>query len=403
MEQKDQALAGVKVLEFAEMVAGPYCTKIMADLGADVIKIEYPGRGDIARSIGPFWKDESHPEKSGLFIYLNSNKQSITLDPATPEGKELFCKLIAETDILVEANLPRRMQELGLTYETLKEINPRLIMVSITPFGQNGPYSDYKAYNLNVCHGSGESYILQTLDLTREPLKVGRFTDDYDSGLTAGVAALGAYLSRELNGGDGVYLDISQQEVVISLGRVDQVRYANENVYLSRDIQAVLMGGDMKCKDGYVNVIAVQQKQWEGLVEMMGNPEWGRGKKCKDELSRAANAPFLNKKIAAWLKERKKEDIYHEAQKYGVPITPVYDAKDIVNSPQMAARNLIQDFEQPLIGKIYMPQGPYRFSETPWRINRPAPQLGEHNKEIFCKRLELSEDLYDQYREKGIV
>ncbi len=385
MKQSKQALAGVRVLEFAEGVSGPYCSKIMADLGAEVIKIEPPGRGDISRQVGPFWKNEPHPEKSGLFIYLNSNKQSVTLNPAESEGKELFFDLISTTDILVEANLPKRMKELGITYDILKEINPRLIMVSITPFGQSGPYSDFKAYNLNICHGSGESSILQSIDMGREPLKVGGYAEDFDSGMTAGVAALGAYYSREFSE-EGVHLDISQQEVLISLGRVDQVKYTNDGVIMSRDMQTVVMGGDMKCKDGYVNVIAIQDKQWQGFMKLMGNPEWGQGDSCKDEIARAENSQILNKKINDWIRDRGKEEIFHMAQKNGVPITAVYDVKDIVNSSQTKARALLQEFEQPLLGKIYMPQGPYRFSETPWKINRPAPKLGEYNEKIIPKR-----------------
>ncbi|MBM3132290.1 MAG: CoA transferase, partial [Chloroflexi bacterium] len=147
-----KALAGVRVIEWAELVAGPYCAKLLADLGAEIIKIEPPGSGDEARKRGPFPNDIPHPEKSALFLYLNTNKFGISLDPESPTGKEVFKRLVKEADILVHDKAPQRIAWLGLDYETLREINPRLIMVSVTPFGQTGPHADWKAYPLNIVH-----------------------------------------------------------------------------------------------------------------------------------------------------------------------------------------------------------------------------------------------------------
>ncbi|MCK4242122.1 MAG: CoA transferase, partial [Dehalococcoidia bacterium] len=155
----EKALAGVKVLEFASFVSGPYCVKLLADLGAEVAKIEKPGVGDEARRRGPFPNDIPHPERSGLFLYLNTNKLGITLDVNSQTGKRIFKQLVEWADILVEDNPPKVMEELGFDYETLKTINPQLVMTSLTPFGQSGPYRDYKAYGLNISHGSGSGYL----------------------------------------------------------------------------------------------------------------------------------------------------------------------------------------------------------------------------------------------------
>src|SRR3989304_3206254 len=144
----DRALSGLKVVEYARFISGPFCAKLLADLGAEVIKVEEPGTGDEARRRGPFLNDVPHPERSGLFLYLNTNKLGITLDVGNPKGAGIFRQLVAEADILVENNPPARMKELGLDYEALREINPRLIVTSITPFGQTGPYRDYKSTNL---------------------------------------------------------------------------------------------------------------------------------------------------------------------------------------------------------------------------------------------------------------
>ncbi|MFQ5827166.1 MAG: CoA transferase, partial [Dehalococcoidia bacterium] len=190
------ALSGLRVVEWAQMVAGPYCAKLMADLGAEVIKIEPPARGDEARGRGPFLGDEPHPEKSGLFLYLNTNKLGITLDPGTPTGKRLFGELIKGADILVEDKALQKLKELGLDYGSLREINPQLIVTSITPFGHSGPYRNYRAYPLNVFHSGGEGYMTPFAPLNdplspgRPPLKVGKYAGEYVAGISAAGATM---------------------------------------------------------------------------------------------------------------------------------------------------------------------------------------------------------------------
>ena len=179
----DKALSGIKVLEYAQFVSGPYCTKLMADLGAEVTKIE-PPEGDIARKRGPFPGDIPHHERSGLFLYNNTNKSGITLDLRSVEGRERFKKLVTETDIFIEDTPPGTMSKLGLDFNTLIEINPRLIMTSITPFGQTGPYKDYKAYYLNVSHASALGYLTPVIQKVssrpkREPIREGGLIAEY--------------------------------------------------------------------------------------------------------------------------------------------------------------------------------------------------------------------------------
>ena len=381
-------LAGMSVLEFGPGFSGAYCAKLLADFGAEVIKIESP-EGDPARGRGPFPEKKPHPEKSGLFIYLNTNKYGITLDCQTSEGREIFKNLVEKTDILVQTFPPARLSELGLTYEILAKENPRLIMVSLTPFGQTGPWRDYRARTLNVCQASGASSIIQTGDLEREPIKNAGLSDDFDCGQNAAVAALGAVLSREKTG-RGAHLDISMQEALMSLGRVDLLRFANEGGVMRRDLRGVVVGGIMETADGHINLVAIQENQWQGLVKLMGNPEWTRDEICRDEMSRAWYADDINTKIQAWAKPQKKEEVYHRGQALGVPITPIYDSRDVDDSPQTAAREFLMEVEHPEIGKLKIPQASYRFSEIPWRFRRPAPRLGEHNRLVFVERLGLS-------------
>ncbi|MCJ7832755.1 MAG: CoA transferase, partial [Deltaproteobacteria bacterium] len=185
-----RALEGMKIVEYCNMVSGPYCAKLLADMGADVFKIEQPHSGDDSRRRGPFPDDIPHQEKSGLFLYLNSNKKGLTLDTKKPEGEKIFKKLIKKTDVLIEDRPPGEMEALGLDYEKLKAVNPGLIMISITPFGRSGSFKDYKAYQLNTVHASGQGYMLPipALDMERPPVKVGGHSSGFDVGLVAVVA-----------------------------------------------------------------------------------------------------------------------------------------------------------------------------------------------------------------------
>jgi crotonobetainyl-CoA:carnitine CoA-transferase CaiB-like acyl-CoA transferase len=185
MYMSEGALDSVRVIELCNMVAGPYCTKLLADLGAEVIKVENPGIGDEARGRGPFLNDIPHQERSGLFFYLNTNKLGITLSLERDEGKNVFKRLLNETDILVEDWPPGTMDSIGLGYEDLIGLNPGLVMTSITPFGQSGPYKDYKAYPLNSFHSCGEGYVTPGHNPfpDRPPLKHGKYVGEYEVGI----------------------------------------------------------------------------------------------------------------------------------------------------------------------------------------------------------------------------
>ncbi|MDD5223025.1 MAG: CoA transferase [bacterium] len=380
----DQPLSGISVLEFGPGFSGAYCAKLLADFGAEVIKVESP-EGDPARGRGPFAGNKPHPEKSGLFCLLNLNKYGVTLDCGKEGDRKIFRALAKKTDILVQTFQPGELSELGLTYEVLEKENPRLIMVSITPYGQTGPYRDYRARTLNACQSSGQSSLMPTGELDREPLKGARYSDDFDSGQTAALATLGAFLTREKTG-RGVHLDISMQEVLMSLGRVDLLRFPNEQGVMRRNLRGVVVGGPMETADGFINLVAIQENQWQGLMKLMDNPEWGREEICREEMSRAWNADEINEKIQVWMKKHKREEIYHRGQALGVPLAPMYDAEGVVNSKQTAAREFMVEVEQPGIGKLRVPQPSYRFPENPWRLRRPAPRLGEHNRLLSEKK-----------------
>ena len=403
-----KALEGVKVLEFASFVAGPYCSKLLADLGAQVIKIEEPGAGDETRRRGPFLDDIPHHEKSGLFLYLNTNKLGITLDPKTKTGKKIFHELVRWADILIEDNPPRVMEELGLTYETLKAINPKLVMTSITPYGQTGPYRDYKAYYLNTFHAGGEATILSARAPERKPIKAGGYLGEYDTGLSAAMATMGA-LYFQGAAGIGQHVDISKQEAAIASERVENAIYPNrhkeETISIaSATAQTVRMvGGLTPCKDGYVIMAAAQDQQWKGLMKMMGNPDWSKEERFKDEQGRAENAGELNAHLLEWAKDRTCEEIYHAGQASNCPMGIVYSTKNLFESPHLNAREFFVEIDHPEAGRIKYPGSAYRLSETPTSWERPAPLLGEHNDEVYTGLLSYSKDDLVRMKQAGVI
>lgn len=399
-----KALEGVKVLELCQMVAGPYCTKLLADLGAEVVKIERPGRGDAARSLPPFFHDMPDPEASGLFLYLNTNKLGITLNVSTATGKGIFQELVKEADILVEDNPPQWMTKQGLDYERLREINPRIIMASITPFGQTGPYRDYKAYPLNVFQSGGEGYLTPggVENVDRPPLKVGGFLGEYDSGLSAAIAILAALYWRRKSG-DGQRIDISKQESLMALNRLDMVRSANEGEVITRAKQGVPYGGVLPCKDGYTVFITWESVQWDRLVAFMGDPEWANDDMFGDYTGRYKHGELINALLTEWLVNHTQEELYHKGQAAGVPFAMVYTSKDLVDSEHLKERGFFVEIDHPKTGKVRYPSSPYRFSETPCQVMRPSPLLGEHNEEIFARRLGHRQEELSKLGAAGVI
>lgn len=397
-----RALQGVRVLECAEFVSGPYCSKLLADLGAEVIKIEKPGRGDVARMRGPFPGDRTHLEQSGLFLYLNINKLGITLD--VEKGRDIFFELVKRSDILIE-DIPVKFKEkAGITYEILDEINSRLIVTSISPFGQTGPYVHYKASYINTYHIGHLGYLTpsESRNLDREPIKAGGFFGEYCCGLSSAVATLAALYSRE-HTGKGQHVDVSKQEALIDLERYLAAFYPNEGQNPTRLSKQTGMGGIFRCKNGHVMVNFIEDYQWQGLIKLMGYPEWAEGDRFKERDYRAKYYTEIEQHIGKWMEDQPKEKIYHEGQKYGCVTAPVLSTQEICCSEQAKSRGLFAEIDHPVAGSLIYPTAPYRFSKTPWSALHGAPLLGEHNEEIYCNILGYTRKQVDSLKDKGII
>jgi len=401
----ESGLSDIKVLEFGSLVTAPYCTKLLGDLGAEVIKIEAPGLGDASRRREPFAGDRPGLERSGLFAYLNTSKLGITLDPAVSAGKKIFLDLVRQADVLVENNPPALMEELGLTYGILEKINPKLIMTSITPFGQTGPHRDYKVHELQLYQGTG--YGITSTVCYKEPVlppikAAGRQTQ-FNAGQVGAVTTLFALLARDQIG-EGQHVDVSIQEVIA--GHYEAyVEYwtfmQNETGgHTTPKVQPVT---SLQCKDGWVFIMCMEDAQFNNFARVMGNPDWVQNELFKDRFTRADYVDALLPLITEWTIQHTKEEVFRLAQEAHVPLAPAYNMEEIANHPQINARKFFVEIDHPEIGPARYPGAPYELSETPWRIQRRAPLLGEHNEEIYCGRLAYSHEDLVKLAQAGAV
>ena len=402
------ALSDLKVIELGNLVSAPFCAKLLASMGADVIKVEKPGAGDDARKLGPFLEDIPHPECSGLFLYLNTDKLSITLNLEAKTGRSIFEALIRDADILVENNLPSEMQRLGLDYGTLEEINPRLIMTSITPFGYTGPYKDYKATDLISFHAGGLGYITPRSgagEPDEGPLRMRGHLADFIAGLDAAAGTMCVLYECDRTG-IGQHLDISEQESVASgLGmHIAVAGYTGETARRVRVGRFRFMPiATMACKDGYIDVQCMNEDHWQGFVETMGDPDWAHLEVFKDPFARGENWDALEPLISNWLMEQSKQELFRAAQAHGVPLAPVNTIEELIKSDQLAARGFFVEIEHPTAGIVKYPGPPLKLSRTPSRLARRAPLLGEHNEEIYCSRLGYSRQDLVRMRNAGVI
>ncbi len=400
-----QALSGIKVLEFGEFVAVPYCGRLLAGLGAEVIKIEKPGSGDTSRSWGPFPQDISHPEKSGLFLFLNVNKKSVTLNVESAAGKKIFYQLVKWADVLIENNPRRVMQKLGFDYKSLSAVNPSLVMTSITPFGQSGPFRDYKACDLINTHVSGMAFGNPAEGVTdpekQPPLKQPAHTGDFMVGLSAGVATMTAVVGRK-RGGPGQHIDLSQQEALTSVGQQELAFYVGAKMVPTRQKGRKIRGGIVyPSSDGYVCIWA--GPFMEKLVEMMGNPDWANTDIFQNDILRAEHMDEFNALVTAWTSEHTSAQIEQAAIKHGVPCSPIRSVREVVNDEQLAFRNFFVLINHPIAGTLKYPGAPYKLSATPWQVQHAAPCLGEHNQQIYGEMLGYRNEEIIKLRQSEVI
>jgi len=393
MNKKHGALSAYRILDLTDS-KGAYCTKLFADLGADVIKIERP-EGDPGRTIPPFVNDIPHPEKSLYFLHRNTGKRGVTLNIETADGKNIFRKLVKTADVLVENSPPDYMASLGLDYPALREIKPSLIMASITEFGHSGPYKNRKGSNLVDFAMSG---VMITSGYPGKEPCLCPGSPAYDAAsLHANVAILSAVYMRGATG-QGQYIDISVHETS-RLGLypwiVPNYSYAL-NPGGPPPTTETRMGASIypvyPCKDGLIRVIALTPRQWDALVRVLGSPEVLQMPDWRNFMYRIGNADDLYALVLEFIQKYTMTELFEAGKREGVPIAPILNIENFYESPQTKARKFFVEVEHPVAGKADYPGPPYKWSKTPAEIQRPAPCLGEHNEEIYCRELGFSKD-----------
>jgi crotonobetainyl-CoA:carnitine CoA-transferase CaiB-like acyl-CoA transferase len=401
----EQALAGSRIIECGHMVAAAYATKLMADLGADVIKVEPPGTGERARQHGPFPGGTRHPEKSGLFLYLNTNKRGVTLDLTTRRGQDILADLAGDVDLLVHNCHPTTMSAQGLDYERLARRNPRLTMVSITPFGLTGPYCDYQATDLTLWNAGGIAYLNgggpEAEDLP--PLRAFGQQAEFQGGLNAAVAALGA-LFVAMREGRGQHVSISIQECLAAILELTFEYWPYMGLVASRLGRKPIEPLDFfECRDGWIFVCCVEEHQWRTLVDVLGNPEWAELELFENRLTRAANYDALKLFLQEGIREWRVDELYKAGQARRVPLAPVSTMADLFASEHLKSRGFFAVVDHPNAGAFGYPGAPYKLALTPWEIRRPAPLIGQHNAEIYGQQLGMTETDLRALRDEGVI
>ena len=400
----EQALSDIRVLDLTWYIAGPYCTKLLADYGAEVIKVERPGIGDPARSLGPFLKDDPHQEKSGLFLHLNTSKRGITLNLKSEAGRKILKELVKGVDILVESFSPGVLERLGLGYEELEKANPKLVMTSISNFGQTGPYRDFKASDLILYGMGGNMYDNGVPD--RHPLKKGETVIQYQGGNHAAAATMLALFASRLQGiGQQVDISLFQTQAASIDRRMSYLINYQYNNQVTPHVGGGGLGipyGTYPCKDGYFD-IAGGLSLWPRIPRMLGMPELLHDPRFAtgEGQSRAESREEFNAIFLPWLMQRTKGECVEAGQAAGCLCASVSTMEDLLTDPQWRARDFWVDIEHPIAGRLTYPGGPIRM-ETPFQIKCPAPLLGQHNEEVYGA-LGYSRDDQVKLRERGII
>ena len=399
------ALEGVRVIELATGVAGPYCGKLLADYGAEVLKVEPPGLGDDSRRAGPFPDGNEQPERSGLFLHLNTNKKGVTLDLNGAEAQELLRRLVSKSDVLIESHAPGAMADFGLDYESLADVNPRLVMTSVTPFGQTGPKSNHQFTELTV-FAAGGAMAREGIP-EREPLKYGGEMAQYFAGSVAASTTM-ATVFGALMTGSGDWIDISIQECMAGhphqMGRrgpfaysgEEDVRMAPHSAVLGRTAYAV---GTWECKDGYVSMLPLGPRMWPNIAQMIGRPELVEDPRFVTEDDRAA----FDEIFQGWLSAHTRQEIFIGAQAAALPVAPVLEADEVMADEHMRARDHFRPIDHREAGSFVYPGLPFLLSDGTVEDSRPAPRLGEHTEEVLRAVLDVSESETQQLRLEGIV
>ena len=398
----EKALAGVKILDLTQFEAGTSCTEMLAWLGADVIKVESPKMGEQGR-----WMLTEQPGvDSHYFMLLNANKRSITLNLKSERGKEIFIQLIKQVDILSENYSLGTLEGLGLGYDKLREINPKLIYLTIKGFGTFGPYSKYKSFDM-IAQAAGGAMSLTGFPGS-PPLKPGPTIGDTGTGIHAACGVLAAYIQRQATG-KGQKVEVAMQEAIFNFVRVPMME-----TYLTKQptprrgnrLGAGVIGDIFKCAPGgdndYVYMLCTTPEMWNAIWNTVGRPDVINDPRYSDRKERAKNIDELLAIIEAWTGQRSKHEVMKLMGEAGVPCGAILDSVELLNDPHMRERGMVVTVDHAARGKFTMPGCPIRLEDSPAEITA-SPLLGQHNGEVYGRMLGLTASDIEQLKQQGVV
>jgi len=391
-------LEGIKVLSFGRVLAGPFAAMLFADLGAEVIKIEDPKKGDIGRINGPFIKD-----LSSYFLSVNRGKKSLSLNLRHEKAKEIIKNLIPKVDILLENFRPGIMKKMGLEYETAKGVNPRLIYVSISGFGQSGPYTSKPAFDM-VAQAAGGTVSI-TGEPGRPPVRVGFSIGDIGASLFAVNATLAALYERE-HSGQGQYIDVAMVDSQIALCENAYARhFATGEIPEPFGTRHPLVTTFQifPTKTDAMVLIAYRDEEWEKLCKAIGREDLTEDKRFKEGANRHKNHAILEPILIEIFKSKTRDEWFSIFEEAGLIHGPVNNIKQVVNDPHTSAREMVLEVDHSRLGKLKVVGTPMKFSRTPCKIEKASPDLGEYTEEILTTELNLSMDEIEKLKKEGVI
>jgi crotonobetainyl-CoA:carnitine CoA-transferase CaiB-like acyl-CoA transferase len=394
-------LEAYRVLDLSD-IKGAHCVKTLAELGADVVKIE-PPEGDSTRLLPPFGGDTPHPDRSLWFAYYNTDKRGITLNLETAEGRELFKTLCIRCDVIVESFSPQILAQYGFDFGSVQKINSKLILTSITGFGQDGLRSAYKAPDL-VCFAMGGP-MYPSGERGEAPCVAPGYLAYGIAGAWAAAGTILALYSRASTG-VGQHIDVSAQEAAAMITDSAITRHSYEGSIVPREGSTYpwITPGDLyPCNDGWVRIVAGQVVHWRRLVEWMGSPAPLNDPSWENREKRNQNRSMVDRMVADFTRRLARAELFAAGQKLGVPVTPVNTPGEYMKSEAAQSRNFFIDVKHPVLGRHPYAGPPYKLSATPARKERPAPLLGQHNEEIYCGELGLTREELCGMRTRRVI
>lgn len=391
-------LEGITVIDMTRVLAGPFCTMMLADMGAEVIKVERPEKGDDSRAFGPFVKGES-----AYFMSVNRGKKSVTLDLKAPEGKALLIELVKTADVLVENFKPGVMKKLGLDYESLRAHNPRLIYAASTGFGQTGPYSARPAYDLVVQAMGGIMSI--TGPDADHPTKVGTSISDLSAGVFTCIGVLAA-LNHRHRTGEGQMVDVAMLDCMVALLENAVARYAvtgTSPTPIGNRHPSISPFSTVRTSDGMLAIACGNDALFGRFCDLIGRGDLPGDARFSTNRGRVDNWSELAPLLDEAMSRQPKAHWMEVFEKAAIPCGPINDIAALASDPQVAARKMLVEVTHPVAGALTVPGVPIKLSGSEARVRGPAPVLGANNAEILGGRLGLSSDRLSELKDKGVI